>query len=99
MYPIGCVQDRGAGPCIPLAVSRVEGRGKSVVVEAVVSSKVIKDVLKTSVAALVDLNTSKNLVGSAAAGSIGGFNAQAANIVTAVFIATGQVACSRTYHE
>lgn len=39
----------------------------------------------------MELNVSKNLVGSAMAGSIGGFNAHAANIVTAVFIATGQV--------
>ena len=47
--------------------------------------------LKTSVDALVDLNISKNLVGSAMAGSMGGFNAHAANIVSAIFIATGQV--------
>ena len=48
-------------------------------------------VLKTTVPALTELNVSKNLVGSAMAGAIGGFNAHAANIVTAVFIATGQV--------
>lgn len=47
--------------------------------------------LKTSTAALVELNINKNLVGSAMAGSIGGFNAHAANIVTAVYIACGQV--------
>lgn len=47
--------------------------------------------LKSSAAALVDLNISKNLVGSAMAGSIGGFNAHAANIVAAIFIACGQV--------
>lgn len=41
--------------------------------------------------ALTELNVSKNFVGSAMAGAIGGFNAHAANIVTAVFIATGQV--------
>ena len=48
-------------------------------------------VLKTTVSALTELNVSKNLVGSAMAGAIGGFNAHAANIVTAIFIATGQV--------
>ncbi|KAI1788550.1 hydroxymethylglutaryl-CoA reductase [Ganoderma leucocontextum] len=32
----------------------------------------------------------KNLIGSALAGSVGGFNAHAANILTAVFLATGQ---------
>ncbi|GFZ10563.1 hydroxy methylglutaryl CoA reductase 1 [Actinidia rufa] len=36
------------------------------------------------------LNVVKNLAGSAVAGSLGGFNAHAANIVSAVFIATGQ---------
>ncbi len=48
-------------------------------------------VLKTNVVALVDLNISKNLVGSAMAGAMGGFNAHAANVVTAIYIATGQV--------
>ena len=46
--------------------------------------------LKTSVGALLDLNVVKNLTGSAMAGSIGGFNAHAANLVAAVFLATGQ---------
>ena len=59
--------------------------------EAVIPAHIVKTVLKTSVSALVDLNISKNLMGSAMAGSIGGFNAHAANIVTAVYIATGQV--------
>ena len=61
------------------------------VCEAIVKANVVKNTLKTTVAALVELNTSKNLVGSAMAGSIGGFNAHASNIVTAIYIATGQV--------
>ncbi|CAG2064663.1 unnamed protein product, partial [Timema podura] len=65
-------------------------RGKSVVCEAIVPSHVVKTVLKTSVHGLVDVNIAKNLIGSAIAGSIGGFNAHAANVVTAIFIATGQ---------
>lgn len=48
-------------------------------------------VLKSSTADLVELNINKNLVGSAMAGSIGGFNAHAANIVAAIYIACGQV--------
>ena len=72
-------------------ICRIEGRGKSVVCEAVIPANVVKTVLKTRVSALVELNTSKNLMGSAMAGSIGGFNAHAANIVTAIYIATGQV--------
>lgn len=75
-------------------INRVEGRGKSVVCDAFIPAQVIHDVLKTSASALVDLNIAKNLTGSAIAGSIGGFNAQAANVVTAIFIATGQVILS-----
>lgn len=51
--------------------------------------------LKSSTAELVDLNINKNLVGSAMAGSIGGFNAHAANIVAAIYIACGQVTTER----
>ncbi|KAJ6478566.1 hydroxymethylglutaryl-CoA reductase [Mycena vitilis] len=74
----------------PAAMNWIEGRGKSVVAEAVIPGKVVKSVLKTTVDALCNLNTKKNLVGSAMAGSIGGFNAHAANILTAIFLATGQ---------
>ncbi|KAH6566907.1 hypothetical protein BASA62_006433 [Batrachochytrium salamandrivorans] len=74
----------------PAAINWIEGRGKSVVAEAVVPGKVVVDVLKTTVAALVELNISKNLVGSAMAGAVGGFNAHAANVLTAIFLATGQ---------
>ena len=74
----------------PAAINWIDGRGKSVVAEAIIPSNVVKSVLKSDVNALVELNTSKNLIGSAMAGSIGGFNAHAANIVTAIFLATGQ---------
>ena len=74
-----------------MVVVRVEGRGKSVVCDAVIPAHIIQQVLKTSASALVDLNIQKNLMGSAIAGSIGGFNAHAANVVTAIYIATGQV--------
>ncbi|RDL42525.1 3-hydroxy-3-methylglutaryl coenzyme A reductase [Venustampulla echinocandica] len=72
------------------AVNWIDGRGKSVVAEAIIPGEVVRKVLKTSVEAMVELNIAKNLVGSAMAGSIGGFNAHAANIVTAIFLATGQ---------
>ncbi|XP_073283070.1 3-hydroxy-3-methylglutaryl coenzyme A reductase 1-like [Primulina huaijiensis] len=74
----------------PAAVNWIEGRGKSVVCEAIISESVVAKVLKTSVSALVELNMLKNLTGSAIAGALGGFNAHAANIVSAIFIATGQ---------
>ena len=39
---------------------------------------------------MVRVSTDKNLVGSALAGALGGFNAHAANVVAAAFIACGQ---------
>nr|ADX01170.1 putative 3-hydroxy-3-methyl-glutaryl-CoA reductase [Bacopa monnieri] len=74
----------------PAAVNWIEGRGKSVVCEAIIKEDVVKKVLKTDVAPLVELNMLKNLTGSAMAGALGGFNAHASNIVSAVYIATGQ---------
>nr|UYR28632.1 3-hydroxy-3-methylglutaryl-coenzyme A reductase 2 [Andrographis alata] len=74
----------------PAAVNWIEGRGKSVVCEATISGDVVSKVLKTTVSGLVELNMLKNLTGSAMAGALGGFNAHAANIVSAIFIATGQ---------
>ena len=74
----------------PAPINWIEGRGKSVVAEAIVPGKVVRSILKTTVADFVNLNNKKNLVGTAMAGSIGGFNAHAANILTALFLATGQ---------
>uniref|UniRef100_A0A8C0A992 3-hydroxy-3-methylglutaryl-coenzyme A reductase n=1 Tax=Bos mutus grunniens TaxID=30521 RepID=A0A8C0A992_BOSMU len=73
----------------PAAINWIEGRGKSVVCEAVIPAKVVREVLKTTTEAMIEVNINKNLVGSAMAGSIG-YNAHAANIVTAIYIACGQ---------
>ncbi|KID63055.1 Hydroxymethylglutaryl-CoA reductase, class I/II, partial [Metarhizium brunneum ARSEF 3297] len=72
------------------ALNWIEGRGKSVVAEAVIPHQAVQSVLKCTAEAMVRINNSKNLVGSAMAGVIGGYNAHAANIVAAIFIATGQ---------
>ncbi|CAF1503188.1 unnamed protein product [Rotaria magnacalcarata] len=74
----------------PSALNWIDGRGKSVVAEATISHEVLEQILKTTASRLVELNQSKNLLGSIMAGSIGGFNAHAANIVAAMFIACGQ---------
>lgn len=74
----------------PAAINWILGRGKSVVAEVVIPEKIVKNVLKTSVKEMIETNTAKNHIGSAMAGAIGGFNAHAANIVTALFLATGQ---------
>ncbi|KAK9942427.1 hypothetical protein M0R45_008094 [Rubus argutus] len=67
----------------------VEGRGKSVVCEAVIKGDIVRKVLKTNVNALVELNLLKNLTGSAIAGALGGLNAHASNIASAICLATG----------
>ena len=74
----------------PAAVNWIDGRGKAIVAEAIIPGHVVRSVLKSDVNALVELNIAKNLIGSAMAGSIGGFNAHASNIITAMFLATGQ---------
>ncbi|KAF2492307.1 hypothetical protein BU16DRAFT_584414 [Lophium mytilinum] len=72
------------------AINWIDGRGKGVVAEAIIPGHIVKSVLKCGVDELVEMNISKNLIGSAMAGSLGGFNAHAANIVAAMFLATGQ---------
>jgi hydroxymethylglutaryl-CoA reductase (NADPH) len=72
------------------AINWIDGRGKGVVAEAIIPGKIVNSVLKCEVEDLVQMNISKNLIGSAMAGAMGGFNAHAANIVAAIFLATGQ---------
>ncbi|MCE4604856.1 MAG: hydroxymethylglutaryl-CoA reductase (NADPH) [Aeropyrum sp.] len=73
----------------PAIINRILGRGKYVVAEALVKAGVVRDVLKTTAEMIHFVNTAKNLLGSAAAGS-NSYNAHFANIIAAVFIATGQ---------
>jgi hydroxymethylglutaryl-CoA reductase (NADPH) len=77
-------------PCFDSLFLSLSSSGKSIVVEAVIPESVVKSVLKSSVPAMIETNKQKNHIGSAMAGSIGGYNAHAANIVTALFLATGQ---------
>jgi hydroxymethylglutaryl-CoA reductase (NADPH) len=73
----------------PAAINAVEGRGRTVTADVVLDRDLVEETLKTTPEAMVEGNTRKNLVGSAKAGSLG-FNAQAANVVAASFLATGQ---------
>jgi len=73
----------------PAAVNVVLGRGKTVSAGVKLTDEQIKTILKTNATSLLEVNTRKNLVGSARAGSLG-FNAHAANIIAAMFIACGQ---------
>lgn len=73
----------------PSALNLIEGRGKSFTAEVVVPRDIVKNKLKTTPEAIVEVNTAKNLIGSAVSGSMG-FNAHYANMIGAIFLATGQ---------
>ena len=73
----------------PAAINAVEGRGRSVSADVEVPREVVEDRLHTTPEAIAEINTRKNLVGSAKAGGLG-FNAHVANAVAAMFLATGQ---------
>lgn len=73
----------------PSTLNFIEGRGKSVVAEVVVPKEIVNKKLKTTPEAILEVNIAKNLVGSAISGSMG-FNAHYANMIGAVFLATGQ---------
>ena len=73
----------------PAAVNAVEGRGRSVAADVEIPRDVVADRLHTTPEAMAEINTRKNHVGSAKAGSLG-FNAHVANAVAAMFLATGQ---------
>ncbi len=73
----------------PAVINLLKGRGKTVIAEAVVKRSICLEVLKASPEEIDLVNRVKNLLGSARAGSIS-FNAHFANIIAAIFIATGQ---------
>ncbi|MUM63978.1 hydroxymethylglutaryl-CoA reductase (NADPH) [Acidianus infernus] len=71
-------------------VNSIFGRGKTVIAEALIPSTILKEVLRTTAEAIHEVNLRKNLLGSARAGNIYQFNAHFANIIAAIFLATGQ---------
>lgn len=73
----------------PAWLNFISGRGKRVWAEAAIKKEIVSQVLKTTPEKIADLVYRKVLVGSAMAGSLG-FNAHYANIIAAIFAATGQ---------
>lgn len=67
----------------------IEGRGNKAWAEVTIPSSVLRVVLKTTAAKMYDVWLAKCMLGSAMSGSMG-FNAQYANVVAAIFLATGQ---------
>ncbi len=73
----------------PAHINALLGRGKTVVAEAVIPRDVLEKVFRVGAEEVHRVNVEKNLLGSAYAGSLS-FNAHFANIIAAIFIATGQ---------
>ncbi|MDD1646435.1 MAG: 3-hydroxy-3-methylglutaryl-CoA reductase, partial [Methanomicrobiales archaeon] len=73
----------------PAAINMILGRGKTVVAGVRLPEALVREVFKTSGTLLTEVNYRKNLLGSARAGSLG-FNAHAANIIAALYLACGQ---------
>ncbi|MFA9516305.1 hydroxymethylglutaryl-CoA reductase (NADPH) [Halopenitus sp. H-Gu1] len=73
----------------PAAINAIEGRGRSVTADVRIPRAIVEERLHTTPGAVAEINVRKNLVGSAKAGALG-FNAHVANVVAAMFLATGQ---------
>ncbi len=73
----------------PAAINTILGRGKTVVAEVTIPKELVKEILKCTPESMFEVNYSKNLLGSARAGALG-FNAHAANIIAAIYLACGQ---------
>lgn len=71
-------------------VNGILGRGKLTVADVLIPRKLIEKYLKTTPEAIVQLNIKKNLIGSILAGSIRSANAHFANMLLALYLATGQ---------
>jgi len=76
------------------AVNAILGRGKYVVAELIVSRHICQTVLRTTPEKIVDLHIKKNLIGTMLAGGLRSANAHFANMLLAVYLATGQDAAN-----
>jgi hydroxymethylglutaryl-CoA reductase (NADPH) len=76
------------------AVNSILGRGKYVVAELTISKEICTTVLRSTPAKIVDLHIKKNLIGTMLAGGLRSANAHFANMLLAVYLATGQDAAN-----
>ena len=76
------------------AVNGILGRGKHVVAEVIIPEDLCQKELHSSSQKIVDLHIKKNLLGSILAGSLRSANAHFANMLLAIYLATGQDAAN-----
>lgn len=94
------IEKQNLGKCISVAgnfdidkkagwLNFINGRGQKAWAEVVLKKEIVRDVLKVETRELERLIYKKCLVGTAMSGGMG-FNCHFANIIAAIFIATGQ---------
>ena len=94
------IEQKTSAKCIALAgnfdvdkkpswLNFILGRGKKVWAEAFLPKKIVKEVLKTTPEKITEIVEKKCHLGSIMSGSMG-FNSHFANIIAAIFAATGQ---------
>jgi hydroxymethylglutaryl-CoA reductase (NADPH) len=76
------------------AVNNILGRGKYVIADILIPKVICEKHLHTTPEAITNLNQKKNLLGSIAAGSLCSANAHFANMLLAIYLATGQDAAN-----
>ena len=73
----------------PAYLNFILGRGKKVWAEAILPQRIVKEILKTTPEKITEIVEKKCHLGSIMSGSLG-FNSHFANIIAAIFTATGQ---------
>jgi hydroxymethylglutaryl-CoA reductase (NADPH) len=92
-YPFVKLRSLTGNLCTDKKVSHINvllGRGKSVETQVSIPRDVVKRIFGVDPESIVELNHLKNYQGSSLAGTVSGFNANVANTIAAMFIATGQ---------
>ena len=72
------------------AINGILGRGKYVIADMLISRAICQERLKTTPEAIVNLHIKKNLMGSIISGGLRTANAHFANLLYAIYLATGQ---------
>lgn len=73
----------------PSQMNNILGRGRGVQAEIFITKETLEEVMKCDIETFYEVGLRKNYQGSIISGSTG-FNSQAANIISAIFLATGQ---------
>lgn len=96
-FPFASYVSVSGNMCVDKKVSVInalKGRGKHLISEITIPRAIVESDLKTTPEKIVDVNIKKNLLGSIMAGSIHSANAHYANMLLAIYLATGQDAAN-----